>query len=467
MKITKLILENFRSFKDLEISFDPQLTVIVGVNGAGKTSVLDGIALLLGRFLSRLPKVEGIGISPHDLHIKANGRLAPALRCYAEVSIATELQHLPSPVNHDDQLDGTLSWSRSLSRDKSPRTKIEVSKEMRQDTRAGWKEIDRFADQLTDADNNGAAYQMPVFAYYGTDRAIFSTPLRRRNFATTFPRFDSLSGALKPSANFKRVFEWMHAKENQELREQRNKNQNNYRDPELEVVRKAIEAFFPQFKNPRTELAPLRFVVDAKVTDDSQQRMSYDLKQLSDGYRTCLALVADLACRMAEANPPSVSTVLSSPLEAEALVLIDEVDLHLHPGWQQHILLDLRRVFPNTQFIVSTHSPQVLTTVAPSTIRILKDGNVETVNFSEGAQSQVALERILGVQPRPALVAVVKKLTRYHELVNNDQWDIPEALTLRQDLNEWGHGQEPELVKIDMDIRLREWRRANTSSMAS
>ena len=87
------------------------------------------------------------------------------------------------------------------------------------------------------------------------------------------------------------------------------------------------------------------------------------LDQLSGGYRIVLALAADIAARMVTGNPHR-----DNPLESEAIVLIDEVELHLHPSWQQRVLIDLARTFPNTQFIVSTHSPQVLTTVEPQRI---------------------------------------------------------------------------------------------------
>ena len=114
----------------------------------------------------------------------------------------------------------------------------------------------------------------------------------------------------------------------------------------------------PEVSNPRIEHRPLRFVVSVQPDDDKPEQLSID--QLSGGYRIMLALAADLARRMAQGNPH-----LDDPLRSEAVVLIDEIELHLHPSWQQRVMADLARTFPNTQFIVSTHSPQVLTTVRP------------------------------------------------------------------------------------------------------
>jgi predicted ATP-binding protein involved in virulence len=96
-----------------------------------------------------------------------------------------------------------------------------------------------------------------------------------------------------------------------------------------------------------------------------------------------LALVMNLARRMLQANPQREKKAL----ESEAIVLIDEVDLHLHPKWQQRVLIDLMAIFPNTQFIVTTHSPQVLTTIKPEHIILLeheKDVIAEQVTSSYG-----------------------------------------------------------------------------------
>jgi predicted ATP-binding protein involved in virulence len=462
MKIEKPVLENFRRFVELDIAFDPSLTVIVGINGAGKTSILDGIAVLVGRLLTRLPQVGGIALSPKDLRVNNGSSLAPGVRCYLQANMAAELATLSPNTGSGQRLSGALAWSASRLRDKSLKTARMVQETLRDDTNVGVSSIDKFAGRLIDAENESQPYRMPIVAYYGTQRATVSAPLKRRNFATSFARFDSLTGALNPAANFKQVFEWIHAKENDEAREQKKRKSFDYQDPELQTVRAAIESFFPRFKNPRTETNPLRFVVD---TEYNGVAVSCDLSQLSDGYRTTLALVADLACRMARANPASHTT--PNPLELEAVVLIDEIELHLHPGWQQTILADLRRVFPCTQFIVTTHSPQVLTTVAPQCIRIIDwDGSeqsgkpiLEVPAFSMGAESQYVLETILGVPPRPADIPIARQLQEYLKLVNENQWDSDRAVALRTTLDTWSGGVEPSLVKADIDIRVRAWKR--------
>ncbi len=144
-------------------------------------------------------------------------------------------------------------------------------------------------------------------------------------------------------------------------------------------------------------------------------------------------------------------------------MLIDEVDMHLHPSWQQTVLYDLRKAFPLVQFIVTTHSPQVLTTVPPQSIRALRWNNdlidIYQPDFSLGAASYQLLKDIQNVDARPQCVPVVKELKRYLDLVSEDKWDCPEALELRKSLDKWAAGREPALLRADMDIRMRSFRR--------
>ena len=194
---------------------------------------------------------------------------------------------------------------------------------------------------------------------------VSDEPQRRTRVKIEFPRYAALQGALSARTDFRDFFRWFYAKENEELREQKARQDFSHQFVDLKAVRRAIETMLPGVSNPRIEPRPLRFVVSVKQDDGKLATLSMD--QLSGGYRIMLALVADLARRMAQGNPH-----LADPLQAEAVVLIDEIELHLHPSWQQRVLADLAKTFPNTQFIVSTHSPQVLTTVMPRHIVALR-----------------------------------------------------------------------------------------------
>lgn len=171
-------------------------------------------------------------------------------------------------------------------------------------------------------------------------------------------------------------------------------------------------------------------------------------------------MAADIAYRMARLNPDLGENVA---LQTPGVVLIDEVDMHLHPSWQQTVINDLTGAFPLVQFIVTTHSPQLLTSVPPESIRILRwEGDavaIEEPVFALGAESSQLLRDIQRVESRPLSVPIVKDLQRYLQLVCDDQWDSEEALALRKKLDLWSKGREPALIRADMDIRLRRFRR--------
>ncbi|OAD19163.1 ATP binding protein [Candidatus Thiomargarita nelsonii] len=310
--------------------------------------------------------------------------------------------------------------------------------------------LNTFLDTIINQVQNGhLETSIPVIAYYGNDRAVSSSAQQQlqKNPHQNFNRFGALEGSLEAITHFRTVFEWFTIQENEELREIKKRQDWHYQLPVLKAVRQSIRQMLPGCSNPRTESKPSQFLVDF----DSGKRESLALDQLSDGYRTTLALVMDLARRMAQANPQNT-------LASEAIVLIDEVDLHLHPLWQQHVLVDLMRTFPNTQFIVTTHSPQVLTSIKPEHIIHLRRSGGEIIaettdSYSYGAKSGKVLTRIMGVDERPPN-EFSRLLNEYYELIEKNLGESDKALKLRQQLNELS-GDDPELISAKMEIRRR------------
>lgn len=435
MHIKKLRLENFRRFSEFEISFDKKMTVLIARNGAGKTSVLDALAMALGPFLTRLPDVSGIAIKKDkDLRVLSDGKQAPYVRITCE------------------SYDGIM-WDSQEKRDKTVKTSALIP------DRLGRRQLNDYVDSLVDLHNEAKDFQLPIFIYYGTGRGVFDFPQRKKGFGKSFSRFAAFDGALESRTNFKRFVEYFYFLEEKENRLHKEQQSFSVQLPELASIRTALSRLMPEFSNPRG-VYPAGIMVDWLVDNSSK---TLRIEQLSDGYRTTLAMVMDIAARMAEANPE-----LQDPLDTSGVVMIDEVDLHLHPGWQQRILPDLIRTFPKIQFIVTTHSPQVVSTVDSNSLRVINWENeapvLLPVSFSLGAESQQVLKQVLGVDNRPEDLDIVNKLYRYQKLVFNNEWDCKEALKLRQELDEWGAGNEPELLRLDIDIRLKELDRNNEKS---
>jgi len=426
VKIKKLQLNNFRRFADFTIEFEEQLTVLVACNGAGKSSVLDAVAIALGPFLTRLPEVSGINAKKMDSRVLSDGSKLAYMRIVCE------------------SFEG-VRWSRTYKRDQSKNTANQIPPGL------GQKDLNEYVDTLIDAFNELRDFELPVFIYYGTGRAVFDVPQRSKGFGKVFTRFDALQGALESRTNFHRFVEYFYYLEDIEHKRQKEQRSFDVEIPELKAIRAAITKLMPEFSNPRG-VYPAGIMMDWQVNDEIKQLR---IEQLSDGYRTTLAMVMDIAARMAEANPDKID-----PLSTSGVILIDEIDLHLHPGWQQHILPDLMRTFENIQFIVTTHSPQVVTSVPATSLRVIEWEQEQPyllpVDFSLGAEAQQMLMQVLGVSPRPEQLDIVIKLHKYQNLVAEDKWDTEEALKLRAELNKWGAEHEPELLRLDMDIRLKE-----------
>jgi predicted ATP-binding protein involved in virulence len=215
-------------------------------------------------------------------------------------------------------------------------------------------------------------------------------------------------------------------------------------DPQLEAVRNALSRLLPDFSNFTVRRSPLRMEVE-------KNGKCLTVNQLSGGELNLIAMIGDLARRMAIANPDS-----TKPLLGSGIVLIDEIDLHLHPNWQRTIVPKLLDVFPNCQFIISTHSPHVITHVQPESLFLLKqtDSGIvsEKPDESYGKNVDRVLEDIMGLKTtRPDEVDF--DLHSIFEAINVGK--LEKAQTMIAEL-EQKIGADPELVKAGVLIKRRE-----------
>jgi predicted ATP-binding protein involved in virulence len=439
MILEHLELRHFRGFEHLSVAVDRHLTVFIGNNGAGKTAVLDSIALLLVPVLSRLPiqkrgKVPSLAQS--DIRLIEEDQAAP----FVQVACVGR-----------DKGSGQIAWDRIRLRDPSARTRREAPAK-RRDTR----DLYRHLDEITDAHNDKRPYRLPVFAFYGTNRAV-DIP-RNRLYTHAIPKYfrrlAGLENALETKSDFRRAIAWFEFFEQRELRARRDEEISGSH-PGLDAVRRAVQSMIPELRGPRID-ANRHFVVDAR--DPSGKLIRLHLDQLSDGYQVMLGVVMDFALRLALANPPE--TVGGDVLASEAILMIDEVDLHLHPAWQQRVIPDLRRTFPNTQIIVSTHSPQVLSTVRAESIRILEhaaEGGWRARTPQEqtrGVESAYVMASVMGIDPVPPLEEP-RWLSDYRALIETGQSESEEAQQLRARLEAHYGPRHPVILDCDRLIRFQ------------
>ena len=213
-----------------------RLTVFHGDNAHGKTSILSAIAVGLGSIPTLLPDVSGISF------------------------LKTDRRRWQSVVEVNLTTTGGIEWRRAI----GSRRKVPVLKQLS-------KTIE---DPIVKADREGAPpLDLPIIAFYDTDRAVLDQPRRRRGFKTEFPRYAALEGALSARTDFRDFFKWFYAKENEELRRQKEQRNFDFRLADLDAVRRAIQSMVPGVSEPRIELRPSSFrCVRASLRQASRKR---------------------------------------------------------------------------------------------------------------------------------------------------------------------------------------------------
>ncbi len=214
---------------------------------------------------------------------------------------------------------------------------------------------------------------------------------------------------------------------------------------ELKIISYAIEKFLPEYKNLRVKRTPKPHML---IDKDGEE---FNLEHLSDGEKNLITLIGDIARRLAIAN-----TTMKNPLHGDGVILIDEIDLHLHPNWQRLMIPRLTEIFPNCQFIITTHSPQVISHVQPHSLILLKnDKNTLTARKSTesyGKNIDRILEDILEVDTRPD--DIIEKFNQLEDSIDDNNLD--KAKSLLNELDNMIIGGDPKLVRARAIIKRKE-----------
>lgn len=401
MYIENLHLINYRSFEELRMSFHEKLTVIVGGNGVGKTSILESLAIACGTFFLGLDNVKSASIKPTDAR-------------YSYYRIGSGLdsqQQFPVSILAKGSVGGkALWWRRSLMTLGGKTTYGEASQLIRISK--------EYRMRLMEGDDS---LILPIIAYYGTGRMWDYHREKPSEATRKSSRTNGYIDCLDGTANIKLMLKWF-----QKMTVQKYQRYEQGRGviPEYEAVCEAIAHCFALATGYQKVKVQYNMDINELVVsyiDFQDNFVQLPLNQLSDGYKCTMSLVADIAYRMAVLNPQLLNNVLS---ETPGIVMIDEVDLHLHPEWQQHVLGDLQEIFPNVQFIVSTHAPAIINTVQGESLRILKDNQVfGSPDETYGKDVNTIVRAIMEADERP------KDIKKMFEMFYSamDQGDLNEA----------------------------------------
>lgn len=384
MKLKNIKISNYRCFKETEIDFDDHITLVVGKNGAGKTAILDAVAVSVSTFLlgidggiSRSIFKDDARYEFHDL----NGTIDP------QHQFPVSIESTGDCLNQQN-----VKWIRSLNSE-SGKTTIKDAGEL-----TGLAK--KAQNQIMTGDKS---LVLPLISYYGTGR-LYAQKKEKRNLKslTEFKRQVGYVDCMAAESNEKLMLNWFQMQTLKSLQEQQ-KTGILDRPLLLKTVEKAICRSFERISGARNaslifDLDTHGLVLEFETADGNAQKFAMD--EMSDGYKNTLSMIGDIAYRMAVLNPTLGDQVLE---KTPGVVLIDEIDLHLHPQWQQTILSDLHAIFPEVQFIVSSCAPAVINSVPREQIRILDHGEIYMpAAQTYGRDANSILREVMNVSERPA-----------------------------------------------------------------
>jgi len=423
MRINTLILTNVRGFTHAKLEFQPGLNLIVGINGVGKTTVLETLRVSMTHILKviKSPIITSESFKTSDININTD-------QLHVNTSFTIDGH------NYDFIYSKSAKDYTTISTEQKKRTKDSTANIREEGITL--EDIIEFRPEVKRTQNT------PELSLFFSTRRSLLVNQTSKAVKSGLPYAAAYVDALSDTRafNVKMLAEWFNVRK--ELAKVTPKQIKT-----IHLIEQTIYTFLPGFSN----LDLVEDEISKELTfciTKSQKVLNFN--QLSDGERGILALVFDIARRLIIAYMH-----LDNPLEGEAVILIDELDLHLHPKWQRTIVNDLQRTFPNCQFIATTHSPQIIGEVKPEAITILDKNYKEEVykpHVAFGLDSLRVLEELLDAPIRN--VDINNKLLKLSKSVDDEKFaDAKRKISeLKKILGEY----DPELIRINSMIQFLE-----------
>jgi predicted ATP-binding protein involved in virulence len=406
MRLNNIKINNFRGYKELDFSLNPSFNLIIGDNGSGKTAILEALTVAIGSFFLGIKGVYSRGFYKSDIHI----------------ATYEQNEEYSFPVIVEAQ--GTFNnvaispWSRVLN---GP---IPANRTIQKDAGS----IKELATHIDNQVRTGEVVTLPLLIYYATGR-LFDIARdteedgkEKKVKQTISSRFRAYNRSLEAKSTHKQFQNWFRGKELSRI-------QKGGSDVSFELVKQTIIRSLPACTNVYHEFNPDK---PQGLKIELQDGRILPFNSLSDGTRNFFAIVADMAYKCVILNPHLKENAL---LETEGVVLIDELDLHLHPEWQRRIIKVLRDTFPKVQFIATTHSPFLIQETGQGQLIILKNNSIHKI--TSGANLSIEdiaeeLQYVINPQWSKSRQEMFEKAKTYYKAVKEGT-DTPE---MKQELDE-------------------------------
>lgn len=386
MRLDRLHIQNFRCYEDATFDFQPGFNLVVGVNGSGKTSLLQAIAVSFIEFGNAVKRSE-ISVKDEDIRFVMDR---------FENRSRFERQY-PLLVQGTGRIFGATEWI--LKRDGESFPPLVDSN------------FDVEMVKLKQQINLAMPVDLPVLAFYRSNRRWQGAGISAEFAAKQrLSRFDGYANWFDAVADLSDFESWLIGRTLERMQNLLDSNQQSADlDDELDRVNSAIACAIPHARNLRYDLRLQSLLIDL-------DQKTVPFSDLSDGQRGMVALFADIARRMCILNPHMGKDVLNN---TSGVIIIDELDIHLHPAWQRSIVPALRQAFPKVQFIAASHSPQIIGSLKPEEVIVLHNGESSHPRVTYGLDSSSVLEEVMGVDQRePEIEALLSDL--FSTLEDND-----------------------------------------------
>lgn len=418
MQLKSLILTQFRGFEQAKIDFYPGMNLLLGINGVGKSTVLDALRIMLSQVLPKLTASKSRAITfdkNTDIKANCNGFTAELKFDFKEIAF-NYLVHQPREdhsvvTNIKGEIHGQT-----------------YNQTEHSDLQANVQDISKQLKTIS---------QQPIAIYFSTRRSLSSTTAPSKLSSAGGQPAAFADALTYRELRLREFADWLLAqetlaKEGDKLSEKR-----------IKILTETVKRFLDSCTSLYVASEP---ETTLKLDKDG---VTLDVRQLSDGERGILALVFDLARRLSQANPK-----LEDPLtDGKGIVLIDELDLHLHPRWQRTIVQKLTQTFPNCQFIATTHSPQIIGEVKPPGLSLLEKQGSRIVVRQEGLQgygldSSWILEHLMDTESRN--IQTQSQINLVEDAIEEGALDI--ARTHLAHLQKMIYGSDNEVIRLEASI---------------
>ncbi len=443
MRIKNIKIENYRGILNEEIEFNENVNVFIGGNGAGKTTLLEAIVASILKItfnvIGSLAYKSNL-ISTNDINYESN---------YSSILLNLEIP-VPSNIN-----------PRPLSKNAKYKIPLFVKTGVLEETEVEKFHTAKYSEYINEYRKQieHGVFDLPIIKYYPVNRGAIKYNNKPTSSVYLNARVETWTNIIQNDISFSKFIKWFSEHEIQELRLQRDAGNFNKKSKRINNVRIAIQSAFKKLngkeyliKSEEIRKNGTNNLIPTIALQEKESKIKEKLDNKSSGEKAIISLIADIAYNLSIAHDFSSNEDF---LKGSGIVLIDEIEAHLHPTWQRKIIPLLIELFPNIQFFITTHSPQVIASVNSQDVFICDDFKFRKIDFkSKGMDSNTLLTTFFDTKERPTTYA--KLIAEFRDMMdaNADIDELERRIQEIEALNQDDEGEDQSQLIEELRLEL-------------